>query len=154
MATKAAFTLEDPYAVKVNDDYARITWANEQIYSVADGKHSLLSHILNGDIKVQKSTWGLNDTYDQAEPIRTTKALIKQLLIDGHIDMERLRNILSGGPEDDETVDAFIKSLTDAAKTPHRTKKPKDSRKVGEGDTETVEATTPEGGLRLRIIPR
>ena len=145
MATKAAFTLEDPYAVKVNDDYARITWANEQIYSVADGKHSLLSHILNGDIKVQKSTWGLNDTYDQAEPIRTTKALIKQLLIDGHIDMERLRNILSGRPEDDETVDAFIKSLTDAAKTPHRTKKPKDSRKVGEGDTETVEATTPEG---------
>ena len=53
MATKTAFTLEDPFAEKVNDDYAQLTWANEQIYSVADGKHSLLSHILKGDIKIQ-----------------------------------------------------------------------------------------------------
>ena len=123
MATKTAFTLEDPFAEKVNDDYAQLTWANEQIYSVADGKHSLLSHILKGDIKVEKSKWGLTGTYDQSEPIRTTRAMVKQLLRDERIDLDRFKKILSGGQEDETVATKFVQSLTDAAKTPRRSPK-------------------------------
>ena len=149
MATKTAFTLEDPFAEKVNDDYAQLTWANEQIYSVADGKHSLLSHILKGDIKVEKSKWGLTGTYDQSAPIRTTRAMVKQLLRDEHIDLDRLKQILSGGQEDETSAAKFVRSLTDAAKTPHRSPKTAETQKIGEDDIETTQAAPPKSFKEL-----
>ena len=149
MATKTAFTLEDPFAEKVNDDYAQLTWANEQIYSVADGKHSLLSHILKGDIKVEKSKWGLTGTYDQSAPIRTTRAMVKQLLRDEHIDLKRLKQILSGGQEDETSAAKFVRSLTDAAKTPHRSPKTAETQKIGEDDVETTQAAPPKSFKEL-----
>ena len=149
MATKTAFTLEDPFAEKVNDDYAQLTWANEQIYSVADGKHSLISHILKGDIKVEKSKWGLTGTYDQSAPIRTTRAMVKQLLRDEHIDLDRLKQILSGGQEDEASAAKFVRSLTDAAKAPHRSPKTAETQKIGEDDVETTQATPPKSFKEL-----
>ena len=46
MASKTLFTLEDPYAEKVDDNYSNLLRTNKEIKNICAGKHSLCQWIL------------------------------------------------------------------------------------------------------------
>ena len=106
MASKTLFTLEDPYAEKVDDNYSNLLRTNKEIKNICAGKHSLCQWILLEHILVILSAWGTNDTYDQASPMVTTMRLVCTLLAEDKINIEKLAEMLIPS---DETVSTSTK---------------------------------------------
>ena len=106
MASKTLFTLEDPYAEKVDDNYSNLLRTNKEIKNICAGKHSLCQWILLEHILVILSAWGTNDTYDQASPMVTTMRLVCTLLAEDKINIEKLAKMLIPS---DETVSTSTK---------------------------------------------